>query len=284
MFVVKHVQESIFVQALRIKARLGDCQFVRLPLDTVAEERTIIYEHMTDTLFNLVSCYSLALNQCKQILHVVLQGLHEMHSRNVVHADLKPNNVLVDFSVGEDGNVSITRIKIADVDDAVILRQRQAIATTVGNVWWRSPEAQLGTRIRAPTDIFSFGLVPILLIPEHALVPDVDKEYQVLDRTMEYFGPFPPSLKEKASGVQRQVLAIIEDAFTGPEMFTLLQGWSKDHLPESAVGMRLDLLEDHGFKRIMSKAMKMEPAERATVDELLADPWWEDRGGAYRSA
>jgi hypothetical protein len=48
---------------------------------------------------------------------------------------------------------------VGDVDNAVVLEAGQVIPCQVGNVSWRSPEAQLGVSVKASTDVFSFGLV-----------------------------------------------------------------------------------------------------------------------------
>lgn len=81
------------------------------------------------------------------------KALQELHQQNVIHRDVKPNNVLVD----DDGNVKL-------IDFGLATRIR-----TVGN--WSNPEQQLGTfRYLAPeialsfchtsaSDIYSFGRV-----------------------------------------------------------------------------------------------------------------------------
>ncbi|TAQ88372.1 hypothetical protein B7494_g3319 [Chlorociboria aeruginascens] len=52
----------------------------------------------------------------------------------------------------------IEKAIVGDDDNAVFLGAGHAIACQVGNVWWRSPEAQLGVSVEASTDIFSLAL------------------------------------------------------------------------------------------------------------------------------
>lgn len=54
----------------------------------------------------------------------------------------------------------IEKVEVADADNAVSAPPGGAISgTQVGNVFWRSPEAQMGIRIQKPTDIWSFGML-----------------------------------------------------------------------------------------------------------------------------
>jgi hypothetical protein len=82
------------------------------------------------------------------------------------------------------GDLDIIEVKLADADNAVYLREGEDIApkgvgrrVTVGNVFWRSPEAQVGVGINKASDVFSFGIIvsprvqnPILRRPRLVLI------------------------------------------------------------------------------------------------------------------
>jgi serine/threonine protein kinase len=85
-------------------------------------------------------------------------------------ADVKPDNILVDWASDEDGNKTVTKAALGDFDIALQLKDGKPLygPHAVGNVMWRSPEAQTGRGVTKASDVFSFGLVvgdhnPILL-------------------------------------------------------------------------------------------------------------------------
>ena len=63
---------------------------------------------------------------------MVALGLHEMHTKKVLHRDIKSDNILC----STDG-----QIKIADLGFSVFLTQKEAYRRTrVGTAQWVSPE------------------------------------------------------------------------------------------------------------------------------------------------
>lgn len=78
----------MFEQAQRVGRELQGCKFVRLPVDTILSECTIVYEHMTDDLLSVTRRQALPLAQRKNILRCIIQALAEMHSRELVHTGI----------------------------------------------------------------------------------------------------------------------------------------------------------------------------------------------------
>jgi len=69
----------------------------------------------------------------RQIALDVVRGLHHMHSRKVMHLDLKSANILL----ARDGTA-----KIADVGLAKILTRDNTCVSTEGTFDWAAPEAR----------------------------------------------------------------------------------------------------------------------------------------------
>ncbi len=84
-----------------------------------------------------------SLHACRgrQIALDVVRGLHHMHSRKVMHLDLKSANILL----ARDGTA-----KIADVGLAKILTRDNTCVSTEGTFDWAAPEARI---------IFCFGCI-----------------------------------------------------------------------------------------------------------------------------
>jgi len=218
--------------------------------------------------------------------------------------DLKPDNILLNYHDNGDSTIVITATKIADIDNAVHLSKGQAIYATVGNVYWRSPEAQVGVGISKPTDVFSFGLVVssfsissrpcihnvssnstriqcihvmlrinILGFIQEELQPDVDTGPQVMDRMIRYFGLVPDALFNDIPNQWRQILQVLNDSYCNEESFEPFSEWGQRVFPILVTDTNFEYL-DSGFKRFIGRMMSMDPDERATVGELLDDPWW----------
>ena len=75
--------------------------------------------------------------------------------------DVKPNNVLISYTSRPDGVREIDGVSLSDTEDAARVNNGEAIFFQVGNVLWRSPEAQTGTRVGKASDIWSFGVTVI---------------------------------------------------------------------------------------------------------------------------
>lgn len=76
-------------------------------------------------------------------------------------ADIKPDNILVNWTRDEEGNKIITNVALGDFDITYKCETGALIRSThaVGNAIWRSPEGQTGRGMCKVSDIYSFGLV-----------------------------------------------------------------------------------------------------------------------------
>lgn len=74
-------------------------------------------------------------------------------------ADIKPNNVLLNWSLDETGQFQVERVVLSDLDCALRLEGAKLLHHRIGNVMWRSPEGQMGKGIGKPSEVFSFGLL-----------------------------------------------------------------------------------------------------------------------------
>ena len=92
-----------------------------------------------------------------------------MHSEYALRAstncvlllDVKPDNILVDWALDEQGKPLVKRAALGDFDIALKLEGGRPLRAehAVGNVMWRSPEGQTGKGVARPSDVYSFGLV-----------------------------------------------------------------------------------------------------------------------------
>ena len=90
-------------------------------------------------------------NALKWCLRQTLRGLHYLHSNNIVHRDIKSDNILTNVQ-GE--------VKLADFGySAQLTQERQARSSKVGTLCWMAPELIRGERrYDTKIDIWSFGI------------------------------------------------------------------------------------------------------------------------------
>ena len=90
----------------------------------------------------------------RETLHFSMQiakALEHAHSRNIIHRDIKPHNVMI----LKDGSVKVADFGIARIASATSTLTKEAL----GSVHYISPEQAKGARVDARTDIYSLGVV-----------------------------------------------------------------------------------------------------------------------------
>ena len=123
--------------------------------DVVSEgdKEYIVMEHVEGiTLKEYLQNNKLSLNAVLEIGVRLADALQHAHNRNIVHCDIKPQNILVDKYL----NPKITDFGIAKM----VSNQTMVYTPTVmGSVHYLSPEQATGGRVTASSDVYSLGVV-----------------------------------------------------------------------------------------------------------------------------
>lgn len=85
------------------------------------------------------------------IMDQLVSAVKEAHDKNIIHRDIKPQNILVK----DDGTVKITDFGIATVADQLQLTQAD---TVMGSVHYLAPELARGEAASFQSDIYALGI------------------------------------------------------------------------------------------------------------------------------
>ena len=111
----------------------------------------------------------------------LLEGINYCHKSKVIHRDLKPQNLLINY----DGT-----LKIADFGLArAIGIPYKALTDEVVTLWYRPPDVLLGSKNYSTNiDIWGVGCIMAELVTGKPLFPGLDEENQ-LKRIFSIMGP-----------------------------------------------------------------------------------------------
>src|SRR5215471_19715803 len=89
------------------------------------------------------------------IAHDVALGLGAAHRREIVHRDVKPQNILV----GRDGSIKLTDFGIASVYKDINDERLTTTGMTLGTVQYYAPEQAQGEIVNPAADVYALGIV-----------------------------------------------------------------------------------------------------------------------------
>ena len=112
----------------------------------------------------------LPLSTATEILAQVCGALNEAHEQNVVHRDIKPDNILVTMTPG-GVRVKVLDFGIARIGDMAALGNLTQTGSIMGTPHYMSPEQCLGEELDGRSDIYSLGIVAYEMLTGPSGVP-----------------------------------------------------------------------------------------------------------------
>eukprot|EP01006_Ploeotia_vitrea_P028760 TRINITY_DN61398_c0_g3_i1.p1 TRINITY_DN61398_c0_g3~~TRINITY_DN61398_c0_g3_i1.p1 ORF type:complete len:912 (-),score=96.77 TRINITY_DN61398_c0_g3_i1:605-3340(-) len=119
------------------------------------------------------------------VLKEILKGLDYLHTRGIIHRDIKSDNILVNH----DGSV-----KLGDFGLSALIAPNSKRCTILGTPFWMAPEVIQGSPYNYKADIWSLGIIALELV-------DGDPPYmdcQPVNALFKIVRNPPPRLKNEA--------------------------------------------------------------------------------------
>ncbi|OAX78472.1 serine/threonine protein kinase [Emergomyces africanus] len=281
-FILKDIPKTIFSSFNEdIRPRLRESPFLRLPHDTIPDQRIFVYKYMDDDFLSLVRNH-ISIQARKQILKASLQGIAELHSHDIVHLgevstlqshsvrlilapDIKPDNIMINYR-GTGKETIVEQVQIIDLENAAYLPKGRCIKGM----------ATLKASLASPSDIFSFAAVCIYAMLGQVIF-EADEDLQKhesqgafphvirLQRQVSFFGD-----REGLNGlmkhvgdeeVNRQILGFLwDDRVADYHSYKPFSDWPN--------------VNDNEFKDVIRRMTNLDPQKRATACEVLEHPWF----------
>ena len=187
-------------------------------------------------------------DEVKEYAVKIAEGLAYAHSRNVIHKDIKPQNVMItqqcevklmDFGIAETVRTSMSRIQNS---------------SSSGTLVYMSPEQLLGKDVGKESDIYSFGAMLYELLSGHPPFYKGDINYQILSTK--------PDRLEVSAEMNELVLKCLEKEHKNrfiniSEIISALGG--SYHEERNNISLKKRTTQSAGIKKLVSVTLTMEP-------------------------
>ncbi|XP_015588139.1 probable serine/threonine-protein kinase dyrk2 [Cephus cinctus] len=219
----------------------------------------ISFELMSLNLYELIkknNYQGFSLSLIRRFANSLINCLRLLHRENIIHCDLKPENVLLK----QRGSSSI---KVIDFGSSCYSHQR--VYTYIQSRFYRSPEVILGLPYGTPIDMWSLGCILAELYTGYPLFPG-ENEVEQLACVMEVLGLPPEQLISHAS--RRRLFF---DSKGNPRCVTNSKGRKRRPGSRSlAIALRCN---DTLFVDFVSRCLEWDAKKRMTPDEAMRHEW-----------
>jgi dual specificity tyrosine-phosphorylation-regulated kinase 2/3/4 len=125
------------------------------------ESLSIVYELLGENLFMITSSPSYSMlfkrDNLVRIVRQLLTALSFIHKQGIIHADVKPENILLATPISQMRSIHNLDIKLADFGSSCYLTD--TLTTYIQSKSYRSPEVIVGGAYDTKIDIWSLGCV-----------------------------------------------------------------------------------------------------------------------------
>ncbi|XP_076970023.1 serine/threonine-protein kinase 33 isoform X3 [Tamandua tetradactyla] len=152
-------------------------------------------------------------NETRWIIQSLASAIAYLHSKDIVHRDLKLENILVKSSFADDNNEMNLNIKVTDFGLAVRKqgRSESMMQTTCGTPIYMAPEVINAHDYSQQCDIWSIGVIMYILLCGEPpfLASSEEKLFELIRKGELHFeNPVWDSISDSAKGVLKQLMKV----------------------------------------------------------------------------
>lgn len=242
----------------------------------------LVFENLSLNLRELIKKhgrhYGLHYSAVRRYSRQMFIALDHLQKCDTVHADLKPDNILVDEET--------SKLKICDLGSAAETWQLE-VAPYLASRFYRAPEIMLGVPYSFPIDVWSIGCTLFELYTAKILFTGANNN-EMLRHMQEARGRFNNNMikkaecwgqyftedflfrsseRDKLTGTMREKLVNYKQPVPGKDLKSRMSKSmhpQADETEKAAVGLLVDLLE---------KCLQTNPEKRITPKEALQHPF-----------
>ncbi|KAK3308611.1 uncharacterized protein B0T15DRAFT_112765 [Chaetomium strumarium] len=227
-----------------------------------ANDCFMVFEYLSHDLTGLLNhpTYTLEPGHKKHLAQQLFEGLDYLHTRGVLHRDIKAANILV----SSDGI-----LKLADFGLARFYAKHHQLDYTnrVITIWYRSPELLLGeTQYGPAVDIWSAACVMVEIFNKRAIFPGDGSEINQLEKIYSILGT--PTMKDWPNLIEMPWFALLRPTYRKPNVF---EEKYKELLTPAAFDLLISMFQ-------------YDPDKRPSAAEVLKHPYFTTEEPAPRQA
>eukprot|EP01111_Echinosteliopsis_oligospora_P007701 TRINITY_DN22970_c0_g1_i1.p1 TRINITY_DN22970_c0_g1~~TRINITY_DN22970_c0_g1_i1.p1 ORF type:complete len:240 (-),score=2.42 TRINITY_DN22970_c0_g1_i1:609-1328(-) len=144
--------------------------FLSCPDGSDRKWQNIVLEFCPFTLSSYMKTQSPSHMMIKSLFYQLCLGLHHLHSRNISHRDLTPNNILI---------TAKNKLKIADFGSAKTLDDNHVSMSYICSRYYRAPELLMGcSTYTTKIDVWSVGCIFGEMLLGKPIFPGTDTQDQ----------------------------------------------------------------------------------------------------------
>lgn len=219
----------------------------------------ISFELMSLNLYELIkknNYQGFSLSLIRRFCNSIVKCLRLLYAENIIHCDLKPENVLLK----QRGS---SLIKVIDFGSSCYSHRK--VYTYIQSRFYRSPEVILGLSYGTPIDMWSLGCILAELYTGYPLFPG-ENEVEQLACIMEVLGIPPDDLINTAT--RRRLFF---DSRGTPRCITNSKG--RKRKPASKTLSQALRCNDTVFIDFVTRCLEWDPKKRMTPEEAARHEW-----------
>jgi len=250
---------------------------------TFRKHKCLVLEEMKENARELIGRLGnqgVNLAACKVYGNQLLRALHNLHSLGAIHADLKPDNILI--------AENMVTAKLCDFGTALLEHQWGTVPAEYGSMYYRAPEIILGNEATKQVDVWSLGCCLVEFFTGQILFQGHSNN-EMLHLIMQLTGEIPRKLIKNArfAGHHFEMERFVfrqeyVDTVTGCLTTRSLVMPSKPTLdlykdvllPAAGTEDRKQLAL---FKDVLQKMLILDPKKRLTPEQLLRHAFFADK-------